>query len=47
MKNPVFDVIPRTYIDGIITEEGIFAPETIGEIVKEKYPWMYQSVYSV
>jgi ribose 1,5-bisphosphate isomerase len=46
LRNPVFDVIPRTYIDGIITEEGIFAPETIGEIVKEKYPWMYQSVFS-
>jgi ribose 1,5-bisphosphate isomerase len=42
LRNPMFDVIPRTYIDGIITEEGIFAPETVGEMVKQKYPWMYK-----
>lgn len=39
--NPAFDMVPREYIEGIITEEGIFAPETIYDIVRRDYNWIF------
>lgn len=39
--NPAFDVTPNRYIHGLICEEGIIAPQTILQVVKPKYPWLF------
>jgi ribose 1,5-bisphosphate isomerase len=39
--NPAFDVTPNRYIQGLICEEGIIPPQTILEIVRRKYPWIF------
>jgi ribose 1,5-bisphosphate isomerase len=41
VRNPAFDVTPNYYINGIICEEGIIAPQSIVEIVRRKYPWVF------
>jgi ribose 1,5-bisphosphate isomerase len=41
VKNPAFDVTPNRYIHGIICEEGIIPPQTISEVVKRTYPWIF------
>ena len=39
--NPAFDVTSNRYIHGLICEEGIIAPQTIVELMRRKYPWVF------
>jgi ribose 1,5-bisphosphate isomerase len=39
--NPAFDMVPREYIEGIITESGIFAPSAIYDVVRRDYNWIF------
>jgi ribose 1,5-bisphosphate isomerase len=41
VRNPAFDVTPNRYIHGIICEEGIIAPQSIVEVVRRRYPWVF------
>jgi ribose 1,5-bisphosphate isomerase len=41
IRNPAFDVTPNRYIHGLICEEGIIAPQTIVEVMRLKYPWVF------
>lgn len=41
--NPAFELTPADKISGIITELGIFKPETLVEEIKKAYPWMVQN----
>ena len=41
VRNPAFDVTPNRYIHGLICEEGIIAPQSIVEVMKRKYPWIF------
>ena len=41
VRNPAFDVTPNRYIHGLICEEGIIAPQTIVEVIRRKYPWVF------
>ncbi len=41
VRNPAFDVTPNRYIHGIICEEGIIAPQTIVEVMRRRYPWIF------
>jgi ribose 1,5-bisphosphate isomerase len=41
VRNPAFDVTPNRYIHGIICEEGIIPPQTIMEVVRRAYPWLF------
>jgi len=41
IRNPAFDVTPNRYIHGLICEEGIITPQTIPEVVRRKYPWVF------
>jgi ribose 1,5-bisphosphate isomerase len=41
VRNPAFDVTPCKYIHGIICEEGIIAPQSIVEVIRRKYPWVF------
>lgn len=43
IRNPAFDVTRRNFIHGIICEEGIVSPHTIGELVSRKYPWIFEA----
>ena len=42
IRNPAFDVTPNRYINGIICEEGIIAPQSIVETVNRSYPWVFK-----
>jgi ribose 1,5-bisphosphate isomerase len=42
IRNPAFDVTRRSYIHGIICEEGVISPHSILEAVKRKYPWILE-----
>jgi ribose 1,5-bisphosphate isomerase len=42
VRNPAFEVTQRDFIRGIICEEGIIPPHIVNEVVKRKYPWMFQ-----
>ena len=39
VRNPAFDVTPPEYIDAIITERGVFAPQAVPLIVREIFGW--------
>ncbi len=39
IKAPLFDVTPPEYIDAIITEKGLIAPQAIMLLIKEIYGW--------
>jgi ribose 1,5-bisphosphate isomerase len=39
--NPAFDVTPSRYIHGLICEEGIIAPQSIVEVMRRVYPWVF------
>jgi ribose 1,5-bisphosphate isomerase len=39
LVNPAFETISRDYIDGLITEAGIFPPEIVYQIVQQTYPF--------
>jgi ribose 1,5-bisphosphate isomerase len=41
IRNPAFDVTRRDYIHGIICEEGIVSPHSIMEVIRRKYPWVF------
>ena len=43
VRNPAFDVTPNRYIHGLICEEGIIAPQSIVQIMRQKYPWVFQA----
>ena len=38
--NLAFDLIPKNFISGYITEYGIIKPKDIKEIILKKYPWL-------
>ncbi len=42
IRNPAFDVTRRDYIHGIICEEGIISPHSTMEVVRRKYPWVFE-----
>ena len=42
VRNPAFDVTPNRYINGIVCEEGIIAPQSIVETVNRSYPWVFK-----
>jgi ribose 1,5-bisphosphate isomerase len=41
IRNPAFDVTPRKYIHGLICEEGIIPTQSIVEVMKRKYTWVF------
>jgi len=41
VRNPAFDVTPNRYIHGIVCEEGIIAPQSIVEVMRLRYPWVF------
>jgi ribose 1,5-bisphosphate isomerase len=41
VRNPAFDVTPNRYIHGLVCEEGIIAPQTIVEVMRRRYPWVF------
>ncbi len=41
VRNPAFDVTPNRYINGIICEAGIIAPQSIVEVMRLKYQWVF------
>ena len=41
VQNPAFDVTPNRYIHGLICEEGIIAPQSIVEVMRRRYPWVF------
>ena len=42
VRNPAFDVTRRDFIHGIICEEGVIPPHSVAEVVRRKYPWIFQ-----
>jgi ribose 1,5-bisphosphate isomerase len=43
IRNPAFDVTRREFIHGIICEEGIISPHSISELIRRKYPWIFEA----
>jgi ribose 1,5-bisphosphate isomerase len=41
IRNPAFDVTPNHYIHGLICEEGIISPQSIVEVMRRRYPWIF------
>jgi ribose 1,5-bisphosphate isomerase len=41
VRNPAFDVTPNRYIHGLVCEEGIIAPQSIVQVVRSRYPWIF------
>lgn len=44
VRNPAFDVTPSRYINSIICEEGVIAPQSIVETVNRSYPWVFKPI---
>lgn len=44
IKNPVFDVTPPQYIDLIISELGIFPPQYVITVLREKFGWQLSEI---
>ncbi len=42
VKNPAFDVTPSRYVHGLVCEEGIIPSQTIVEVIRSRYPWVFQ-----
>lgn len=40
--NPAFEITPPDIFTGVITELGIYKPETFVHAVKEAYPWLFK-----
>ena len=38
--NPAFDIVPRELVTAYITQEGVLAPESVLDIINEKYSWI-------
>jgi len=43
VRNPAFDVTPNRYIHGLICEEGVIAPQSIVEVIRLRYPWVFNT----
>lgn len=41
VRNPAFDVTPNRYIHGLICEEGIISPQSVVEVMRHRYPWVF------
>jgi ribose 1,5-bisphosphate isomerase len=41
LRNPAFDVTPNRYIHGLVCEEGIIASQSIVEVMRRRYPWVF------
>ncbi|MFX1518459.1 MAG: translation initiation factor eIF-2B [Promethearchaeota archaeon] len=41
IENPAFETVPRRYIDGLITEVGVFPPSSIAHQLFQLHPWMF------
>ncbi|MCL5876701.1 MAG: S-methyl-5-thioribose-1-phosphate isomerase [Candidatus Bathyarchaeota archaeon] len=41
VRNPAFDVTQNRYIHGFICEEGIIAPQTVMEVTRKRFPWLF------
>lgn len=41
--NPAFEIVDNSLITGFVTEFGILKPKDIGNIVRTKYPWLFES----
>lgn len=41
VRNPAFDVTPSKYIHGLVCEEGIIAPQSIVQVMRRRYPWVF------
>jgi len=44
VRNPAFDVTPNRYINSIICEEGIIPPQSVTEVMRRAYPWVFKQV---
>jgi ribose 1,5-bisphosphate isomerase len=44
VRNPAFDVTPSRYIDGIICEEGVLPPQSVAEVMRRTYPWVFKNL---
>lgn len=44
VRNPAFDITPNRYINGLICEEGVIAPQSIVEAVNRSYPWVLKQI---
>jgi ribose 1,5-bisphosphate isomerase len=44
VRNPAFDVTPSRYISGLICEEGVIAPQSVAEVMRRAYPWVFKSI---
>jgi ribose 1,5-bisphosphate isomerase len=42
VRNPAFDVTPSRYIHGLICEEGVIAPQSIAEVIRRTYSWVFK-----
>ena len=42
--NPAFDITSRELIHSYITEEGLITPESISEVVSNRYPWIFKGI---
>lgn len=42
MFNPAFEIVDKDLITGFMTEFGIIKPEEIKDIVRVKYPWLFE-----
>ena len=43
VRNPAFDVTPSRYINGLICEEGIIPPQSVTEVMRRSYPWVFKN----
>jgi len=43
VRNPAFDLTPNRYIHGLVCEEGVIAPQSIVQVMQQKYPWVFQA----
>ncbi len=42
VDNHAFEIIDSNLITGVITEEGIYKPEVLVDVLKDKSPWMFR-----
>lgn len=40
--NPAFEIVPKEFITGFVTEFGIVKPDEVEKLMSDKYGWMYQ-----
>lgn len=42
VRNPAFDATRAKFIHGLICEEGVISSQSINEVVRRRYPWIFQ-----